>query len=47
MPNNEFSPQESLEIIELDDRLDLATDPLFELSDGCCGNGTCVCPKST
>ena len=38
------SDPEPLEIIELDDRLDLAADPLFQLEDGCCGNGTCICP---
>jgi hypothetical protein len=38
---------ESLEIIELDDRLDLATDPLFFADNGCCGNSGCICPPST
>jgi hypothetical protein len=44
--------QEELEIIELDDRLDLAFDPLSIvgpeenfISNGNCGNGVC-CPKS-
>lgn len=35
---------EPLEIIELDDRLDLAADPLFEFDNGCCGNSGCICP---
>jgi hypothetical protein len=37
---------ETLEIIELDDRLDLATDPLFFADNGCCSNGSCVCPSN-
>ena len=36
---------EPLDIIELDDRLELAADPLFQLADGCCGNDGCICPK--
>lgn len=47
MPPNalELSAHEPLEIIELDDRLDLAADPLFQFTDGCCGNDGCICPK--
>jgi hypothetical protein len=37
---------QSLEIIELDDRLDLATDPLFFADNGCCGNKGCICPQN-
>ena len=34
---------EQVEIFELDDRLELAADPLFQLGD-CCGNSGCICP---
>lgn len=44
--NLAVSNDEPLEIIELDDRLDLAADPLFELSDGCCNNDGCICPSN-
>lgn len=37
---------QSLEIIELDDRLDLAADPLFFADNGCCGNTGCICPAN-
>jgi hypothetical protein len=48
MPPNalELSAHEPLEIIELDDRLDLAADPLFFADNGCCGNSNCVCPDN-
>lgn len=44
-PAANAQPLEPLEIIELDDRLDLAADPLFQFADGCCGNDGCICPK--
>lgn len=35
-----LSPEE-LEIIELDERLDLAADPLLSFGNKCCGNTSC------
>jgi hypothetical protein len=38
-------PEEEIEIVELDERLDLATDPYSLFDNTCCGNKGCVCPS--
>jgi hypothetical protein len=38
-------PVEEIEIVELDERLDLATDPYSLFLDTCCGNKGCICPS--
>jgi len=38
-------PEEEIEIVELDERLDLATDPYSLFDNKCCSNGGCICPS--
>jgi hypothetical protein len=38
-------PDEEIEIVELDERLDLATDPYSLFLNDCCGNKGCICPS--